>query len=326
MSYSHKERAIMELVWNGSGDLYNFCNSYFKKHKETIRSIAASNLRIPSALIPYQTYFKRTRRLNTLDINDILQVLPDSYIGPNYEEGQYSGLSFRSWHFVTEKKFTIPDLNSLPDVTWIYKVKAKTNSRRYHYHCLVEFVFAHPMQYVINLFHLRTNTKLMPIHHSFEDAKAYLDNQALECEEHGMMPSHPIWVDSKMIEIPDNCKGNAANDGEDPIYISYPGIGLPFWIRERYMSWLKTQDFKKYRKKFRSNRSAIEYAKEKAKEFNSRKYVLNCKSILKPFVDKPPPNYGGEHVVVILNLKHEWNSMLSKKSWTRNIPYVIFTR
>ena len=326
MSYTPKERAIMELAWDEIDDFNDFCDTYYENNKEAIREIASSNLRIPTALTPFETFNNRKHQITDLSTEEILSALPDAYFGPNYEKGLYSNLCFRSWHFVTYSSFTIPDLHSLPDVLWVYKVKAQTNYKTPHYHCLVEFIFAHPKEYVMNLFRLPSYTKLDPIHHSILDAKLYLDNQAIETEEYGQMPTHRIWTSSKNIEISPMHKFEAASEGEDPIYLSNFMGGLPIGRLNKYISWVRTQNFSKNRIFVRNNKKAIEMATKKSQLYNGRIYVLNCKSILSPFTNTFPPDYGGEHVVVLLNMDPEMNLMFDDDSWLNVVPYVYYTR
>lgn len=325
MSHSPKELAIMELAWDGIQNFDDFCKEYFEQHKDTIRKIAASNLRIPTSLEKFATYNARKKKLEELSICYILECLPIAKVGKTYTEGQYSNLAFRSWHFVSHQSFILPPFNSLKDAVWIYKIKAIGSNNSTHFHGLVEFVFAHPKEYVIEELNLPPDTLLCPIHGSFKAAKEYLDNQAIMSEQYGTMPSHCIWVCGSNIEINESMKTKAAEEGEDPIYTApYRGNNVLPRIN-KYISWCLTQNFKRYTIKMNNFDEASDLALNTANNFNTQIFVINCLEFLSPFITNVPPNYSGEHVILILNADENWKNMISNANWLKSIPYIIYT-
>lgn len=326
MNYSPKERAIMELAWNNNEDFNVFCSSFFRKNKNEIRKLAASEIRIPTSLVEMETYKTRKCALRSLTVDSILESSPTAYIGSKYKEGPYSSLSFRSWHFVSHTNFDIPNIQSTSDATWIYIVKAIGSKSSIHYHGLVEFVFAHPKDYVLNELNLPKDSLFVPIHNSFLAAKEYLDNQAIQISEQGIIPSHQIWVDEKEIEIPERLKYIAACEGEDPVYTSAYRKQYPRRRCEEYIKWLTNQEFTRKIIKAESIDKALSIAENESKLFNLRIFKLNCKGILAPFINEIPPNYGGEHVAILLNLPSKWEKLISLSSWISSIPVIIYTQ
>ena len=213
-------RAVLEAIWAGSGSFSAWAERIYRGDvKAIVDRVAASQVRIPQALTPGETFLSRRHPAEIFEgveqaVASIVDSIPGAYAGTPYEENDADRrLPFRTWHVVSHRlsMATFPRIADIRGAEWIYVVDAMGEAM--HCHAIVELTHPRTAAWLRQALG-DSSAHLSSVHSSIPTAKAYLDRQATATREEGARPEHEIFVSSKRIALSYHERRAASAAGE----------------------------------------------------------------------------------------------------------------